>query len=88
VDGDGRADDHFRYLVDLHPIPPIMRGRRARIEWRCMVEARMAAQAAGKGECDVWTAAAREGGPAHREWSLVGLSVRGALSGANTLPHL
>ena len=34
------------------------------------------------GECDVWISAAREGGPAQRERSLVGLSGRGALSGA------
>jgi len=88
VDGDGRADDRFGYLVDLHRIPPIMRGKRARIEWRYMVEARMAAQAAGMGECDVWTSAAREGGPARRGWSLVGLSGRGDLSGANTLSYL
>ena len=63
-------------------------GARGKKDWHCMVEARMAAQAAGMGQCDVWTSAARKGGPAHREWSLVGLSGRGALSGADTLPYL
>ena len=48
----------------------------------------MAAQEAGMGECDVWTSAAREGGPAHGKRSLIGLSGRGALSGTNTLPYV